>query len=320
MPLKVDPTHILQSCDEPWVKYNILIQIQNLTRNSEIDYAKNQMLQHPKIKQIITEASTWPDPPLSRHNDANHPLHKIAFLADWGFHLGDMGIDDIVKHIQENQYFDGPLQSKIEIDRGHSEIPQRMGWLLCDYPTLLYSLLSFGVLGKRIDSAADHLAGLVDENGWRCRGNLGFRGPGRKTDPCPYANLIALKALSLSKKWKESDEVALGVESQLTHLEDGLKHYLFGVGSDFSKLKYPYIWYDCLHVAEVLSRIPLAREDSRFKKMWIKIVEKQGIDGGFVPESIWRAWQNWSFGQKKLWSPTLTYRIALIDSRLSYYR
>ena len=34
------------------------------------------------------------------------------------------------------------------------------------------------------------------------------------------------------------------------------KYYLFGMGSDFRKLKYPYVWYDILHVCEVLSRLP----------------------------------------------------------------
>ncbi|MCX6643083.1 MAG: hypothetical protein NTV15_06810 [Candidatus Bathyarchaeota archaeon] len=316
MPLRVDPVPALLTCDEPWVRYSTLINIIGKTPNQvEVDYARSEMLGSPQIKQILTESETWPDPPISRHNDAKHPIHKLAFLADWGIHVGDPGINEIIKRILEHQEIDGPLQSNIEINRGQLEVPSRSGWLLCDYPTLLYVILSFGASGKRVDSAAERLAGLVDENGWRCRGNLGFRGPGRKTAPCPYANLIALKALSLSK-WRDSDEVALGVESQLTHLEEGVKHYLFGVGSDFRKLKYPNIWYDCLHVAEALSRIPAAREDLRFKNMWMKIIEKQEPDGGFVSESIWKAWVNWSFGQKKQWSPSLTCRIALIDKRL----
>ncbi len=317
MILRVDPVPALLTCNESWVRYCTLINlIGEKSHQVDIDYARNEMLESPLIKQILDESATWPNPPISRHNDAKHPLHKLAFLADWGLQVGDLRIDEIIKRILAYQEIDGSLQSNIEINIGQLEQPPRRGWLLCDYPTLLYALLSFGASGKRVDSAAEHLAELVDENGWRCRGNLGFRGPGRKTDPCPYANLIALKALSLSK-WRDSDEVALGVESQLAHLEEGVKHYLFGVGSDFYKLKYPNIWYDCLHVADVLSRIPVAREDLRFKMMWMKIIEKQGSDGGFIPESIWKAWINWSFGQKKQWSPTLTYRIALIDKRLN---
>ncbi len=30
------------------------------------------------------------------------------------------------------------------------------------------------------------------------------------------------------------------------------KYFLFGIGTDFHKLKYPLIWYDILHVSDVL--------------------------------------------------------------------
>ena len=45
------------------------------------------------------------------------------------------------------------------------------------------------------------------------------------------------------------------------------KYYLFGMGTDFSKLKYPFIWYDILHVVDVLSRFPFVHADPRFQEM-----------------------------------------------------
>jgi hypothetical protein len=317
MPLPVDPKPLLLQSSEPWVVYNTLLNLEGWSpTQSEVAYARAAMTGNYAFKSMITQLQGWPDPPLSRHNDAKHPLHKLAFLADWGFTVEDPGVKEIVDRVKEHQAVEGPLQSRIEIDRGQREVPANDGWLLCDYPTLLYAVLSFGATGKRIDAAADYLTGVVDENGWRCKGNLGFRGPGRKTDACPYANLISVKALSLTK-WRDSAEVMQGVEAQLSHLTEGKKHYLFGVGSDFAKLKYPNIWYDTLHVAEALSRIPAAREDQRFRDLWAGIVAKQQPGGGFTPESVWKAWEGWSFGSKRQASPSLTYRVAAIDQRLS---
>ena len=123
-----------------------------------------------------------------------------------------------------------------------------------------------------ITRAIEHLLALSDDAGWRCRcgPELGrFRGPGRKTDPCPIANVYALKALSLVPELLDSPATRRGAEMLLGHWErrTAVKYYLFGVGGDFRKLKYPFVWYDILHVAEVLSRYPFVRADPRFGEM-----------------------------------------------------
>ena len=50
--------------------------------------------------------------------------------------------------------------------------------------------------------------------------------------------------------------------------------------------------------------------------MWDIVKGKQQPERGFIPESIWRAWSEWSFGQKKEPSPWMTMRIAQIADRL----
>lgn len=75
-----------------------------------------------------------------------------------------------------------------------------LAWSLCDAPLVLYALLKFGLKeDPRVKAAVKHLAGLGTDYGWPCAVSpqLGkFRGPGRKSDPCPYATLISLKALA----------------------------------------------------------------------------------------------------------------------------
>jgi hypothetical protein len=149
--------------------------------------------------------------------------------------------------------------------------------------------------------------------------NPQFRGPGRKEDHCPYANLLGLKALSLVPAFYGSDEVRMGVKVQLSHWEKRRerKYYLFGIGTDFLKLKYPHVWYDVLHVLDVLSRFPWVRGDDRLLEMWGSVASKQRDDGLFVPESVWVAWKGWSFAQKREPSPSLTLRVSLIAKRLA---
>ena len=91
---------------------------------------------------------------------------------------------------------------------------------------------------------------------------------------------------------------------------------MFGIGSTFKKLKYPNIWYDILHVVDVLSRFASAIKDERFQEMMSVVNSKQQEDSSFIPESIWKAYGDWSFGQKKQSSPWLTFRIAAINKGL----
>ena len=127
-----------------------------------------------------------------------------------------------------------------------------------------------------------------DEAGWRCRcgPELGrFRGPGRKADPCPIANVYALKALSLVPEHLDSPATRRGAEMLLGHWERRaeVKYYLFGVGSDFRKLKYPFVWYDILHVADVLSRYPFVHADPRFLEMVAAITAQADARGATPP-------------------------------------
>jgi hypothetical protein len=280
------------------------------------------MLEHSKIQELIRECKTWPDMSLKRHNDAGHPIHKISILADFGFELEDPGIHDIVSRVLSHQSENGSFQSLLEIPEryGGKGVPE-LSWMLCDAPILLFCLQKMKVKDRRVDDAVGHLLSLVDGNGWRCRTSSGFRGPGRKADHCPYANLIALKALVENPKLRYSDEVQKGVDAQLDHWtnRDGRKIYLFGIGTTFRRLKYPLVWYDILHVIDVLSLIPYAMDDPRFIEMLGIINSKQLENSSFKPESVWRAYKDWSFGQKRKSSPWITYKVAHINERFAQW-
>lgn len=319
--LERNPIPFLMSSHEPWVKYNTLLHLQNRKFDDpEVIKAKKELLSHPLISTLIEDSQKWPSYPLTHHNDAKHPIHKIALLADLGFKSGDPHIDGIIKAILSHQSAEGALLTELLIPKvfGGSDKPE-FSWMLCDSPTLLYALLSFGLTENRqVKTAIEHLKSLVRENGWPCVSSLPkFRGPGRKEDFCPYANLISLKALSKVPQLGNSEVCKRGIEAQLNHWKNrkGRKIYMFGIGTNFQKLKYPNVWYDILHVVDVLSCFEYARKDERFNEMLAVINSKQQENSGFIPESIWRAYKDWDFGQKKNSSPWMTYKIALINKR-----
>jgi hypothetical protein len=160
-----------------------------------------------------------------------------------------------------------------------------------------------------------------------------FKGPGKRGDPCPIANVYALKALSLVPEYLDSPTTRAGCETLLAHWADFAraravagtemafkprKLYLFGVGTDFRKLKYPFVWYDILHVADVLSRFPVVHGDPHFLDMLGTISDQADeADGGrFTATSMYRAWKGWSFADKKRPSPWLSFLVWRIQKRV----
>jgi hypothetical protein len=176
----------------------------------------------------------------------------------------------------------------------------------------LYSLVRFG-LGDdaHVHEAVAYLTGLVRDNGWpcACSPELGhFRGPGRKGDPCPYANLIMVQLLIQMPAWRASAALRAGAESQLDLWARRREEhpYQFHMGTDFCKLKAPLVWYDLLHVLDVLSQLPWLVEDARLQEMLSVLSDRADAQGRFTPRSVWTAWSDWDFGQKKEPSRWLT--------------
>ena len=310
---------------EPWVEYRTRV---DLLRQPEDDpqvvAARQAMIAHPQIQELLGELAEWPGPPLKRHNDATHLLHKLAFIADVGLRLGDPGVGQIVERVLAHQSVQGPFQVL-------TNIPTRFGgsgeheynWMLCDAPLALYALIKFG-LGDdaQVQAAAEYLVGLVRDNGWPCAAapEVGkFRGPGRASDPCPYANLLMLKMLAELPAWQDSTASHTGAEAALTLWVQRKERrpYLFAMGTHFANLKAPLIWYDILHVLDVLTHFPWLRDDPRLREMATLVVEKADADHRFKPESIWMAWRGWDFGQKRTPSRWLTLLVVRMLERLS---
>lgn len=289
----------------------------------EVKAARNRMVEDPLVKGLVSELKGWPGEVLSSHKSAGQAYHRLSFLAEIGMDKDDPGMKEILDKIYESMSPDG-------IPRLTTLIPERYGgtgevtsaWALCDAPTTLYSL-------AKIVSPEDALvrAGflklleLARANGWPCTVSkeLGsFRGPGKKEDPCPYATVIMLKLISEFDDYKDSIEAKNGVECILDLWENSrMKHpYIFYMGDDFRKLKAPFVWYDILNVSDILSRFEFAASDTRLIEMAGIITGKRGEGGRLIPESEWKAWKGWDFGQKKVPSSWIEFLACRIEKRL----
>ena len=310
----------------PWVEYLTRIGLLGQQESDpEVATARHRMLIQPEIKNLLSELSEWPGPALKRHNDAGHLLHKLVVISDLGIRVGDTGVDRIIKRILENQSQDGAFQitANISPQYGGSGRDQLV-WMLCDTPSILYSMVKLGMREHpAIHSAARHLVSLGTDNGWPCvvASELGkFRGPGRKTDPCPYATLIALKALAQIPEWRDSKPSIRSSTDTLLKLWEQRKErrpYMFAMGTDFAKLKTPMVWYDILHVLEVLTQFPHLVKDARLIEMVNIMKIKADEQEYFTSESTRKAWSNWEFGQKKAPSYLLTLQVHRILKRIT---
>lgn len=310
---------------DPWVEYRARLDLLGQPENAqEVIQARARMVNHPQIQALLQELTNWPGTVLSSHKSASQAYHKLAFIADLGLTKKDPYIPKIAKKVCEHQSEEGPFQLPTNIPKhfGGSGNTQ-YAWALCDAPTIVYSLIKFGYGNEeQVQRAVKHLAGLIRENGWPCAVSkeLGkFRGPGRKGDPCPYANLIMLKMLSQLDGWKGRRETHVAAECLLNLWENSRQThpYMFYMGTDFRKTKAPLVWYDLLHVLDVLSQFDWLKGDSRLKEMVEVLKSKADANGRFTPESEWTAWKGWDFAQKKQPSAWLTFLALRIFKRIN---
>jgi hypothetical protein len=314
----------LLESDEPWTRFRTHLDLLDTDPYSPVvQSARAEMIDHPQITSLIENATSWPGYGLKRHNDAKHPLHMISTLADFGLKAEDAGMDVLISRVLSQQDENGPFQTYSHLYERFAGVEgEHWTWMMCDAPTILYALLSFDLEeDPQVQKALQYLRGITRENGWPCAAGSpmkeNFKGPGKREDPCPYANLIMLKALAQVGEDGVSEEATRGLEVLLQHWDHAYDHklFLFATGSDFRKVKYPFVWYDILHVAEVLSLYPEVHHDPRFQALLSELTSQANEDGKYIASSMYTAWKGWSFANKKQPSPWLTFLVLRVMKR-----
>lgn len=305
---------------EPFIEYRTRLDLLAQSGNDEaVKVARRGMMSDSRVVSLIDDLTSWSGTVIASHKSASQPFHKLTFLADLGLRKADPGIATITEAVMKRQSDEGPFQLPMNVAEHYGGSGKdESAWALCDAPLIVYGLAKMGLgTDPKVRKAVEYLAGLVRDNGWPCAVSreLGkFRGPGRKDDPCPFANLAMLEALTQFEDLRDGPASHTGAETILTlWSESRSRHpYMFFMGTDFRKLKAPFIWYDLLHVLDVLSQFQWLASDARLLDMLETLKQKADRQGRFTPESVWMPWKAWEFGQKKApsrWVTMLAWRI-----------
>ena len=258
------------------------------------------MISKKDYNNLILLSSNLYKTELKRHNDAGHPLNILVFLVDNGITKND-GLEELYQEILKNNF---SVILNIPEHFGGTGKPC-ISWMSCDHPLMIYIAIKLndGKIEAIHKKSIEAILSLLDDRKWKCKSDKllgGFRGPGRKDDECPITTLNILKMLSLTKanSYKAEKLQALEILMNLWNERKTRRPYLFAMGTDFKKLKYPLIWYDILNLVSVLSRYPEAIKREEYKEM-LEIVFEAIKQNGYCPQSVYQFWKEWDFGQKK---------------------
>ena len=264
----------------------------------------------PFIQESLAIISQWRDEVLTRHDKPGLAMHRLAMLADLGVTARTTGCTTIIDDLLSNIEDDGIFSINIMIPKvfgGTNEVTKE--WTICDFPVVVYGLLSLGVVDMRLDRSVSRLMDLAGESFYPCCSSIPkFKGPGRRGGMCPYANLLVARALSASAVGRASDAAQKAAGAVLDHWANRKteKPFLFGMGTDFKKLKFPMVWYNLLHVLSGIFEINGMADDARYLDMEGVLRSKLDEVGRVKPESIYMIYKSHEWSDKKAPSRLLT--------------
>lgn len=294
----------LLSAPEPYIRFQALSLIQP-------EEADPRMLNDdPFIRANIEAVSGWKDEVLARHDKADLCMHRLAMLAELGVTRETSGMAPVIEGLLESIGSDGSFLINIMIPKafgGSGETHE--DWVICDFPAYLYAMAVMAPGDSRLEPAYSKLKSLAAESFYPCAGSIPkFKGPGPRGGMCPYANLLAARAFSARKELRSCPEARIAAQALLWHREhrSSKKPFLFAMGTDFKKLKFPFVWYNILHVIRAIGLIEGVAEDPRFKEMAGIVKAKLDPEGRAVPESVHMAYKGEEWAQKKQPSRLMT--------------
>jgi hypothetical protein len=287
----------LLSAPEPYIRY----QAQRLVAPKKAD--ASLLDEDPFIRENLAAVSKWRKDVLERHDKPDLFIHRLAMLADLGVTTATAGAAPIVEDMLSNIGADGTFPIGISVPvafggtgKAHDD------WIVCDFPVVLYALRRIAGKEPRLRAAYRKLASLAGEEFYPCCGSIPkFKGPGPRGGMCPYANLLVARAMSADASARGTRAARVAAEAILWHwsARKEKKPFLFAMGTDFAKLKFPMVWYNLLHAVSALKGIEGAASDPRFLEMAAILRGKLDASGRARPESVYMAYKGQEWSDKK---------------------
>lgn len=298
----------LLAAPEPAIRYQAQLYLDASTADPAL------VARDPFVLANIESVSTWNETILTRHDQPGLFIHRLAMVADLGLRIDTPGLTELLEPLVEgmlgNVTDEGSFPVRMLIPRAFGGSGEESSeWVICDLPVTVYALAKMGVDDPRLDRAIDFLGSLAGGTHYSCCGSIPrFSGPGPRGGMCPYANLLVARALSVRDGDRLSPQAAVAARAVLDHWTDRKtrKPFLFAMGTDFRKIKFPMVWYNLLHVLSALAPIPAARQDPRYGEMADVLRAKLDDKGRATAESIYMIYKAQEWSNKKQPSRLLT--------------
>ncbi|MBN1801993.1 MAG: hypothetical protein JW891_10830 [Candidatus Lokiarchaeota archaeon] len=320
-----DPRRFLIESSESFTRYKTLVDLFEFPLNHpEVLIAHDAILQDKLVNNLLNQLSDWEKDIVTGHDKPEYLLNQLWLLLDWGIKPEDdqrmkSAIETILNHQDdETGQF---LAYSITYNKETKEKYPMWTSALCDHNLIVSVLLLAGLKeDKRVKKGLMRLNELLTETtqgmGWKCVPWLyqKRRGPGRVNDVCPMIVVDALRGYYIlplkdrPKKLIDAGKTLLNCWINRTKE----KPYMFGHGKHFRQPRAPFFWYNIGTVLDACRHYPeLVRTQAFQELIAVSLLEFPSSDG-FIPKTIYRYFNQYSFGQKKMPSPWLTLFLSRI--------
>jgi len=225
----------------------------------------------------------------------------LYLLADIGFSIHDLGLEDEAEQIFRFQTADGAFVIPPNVKENY----------LCMSAILLSSLARMGYRDdpRVIKFTRAILSSQMPGGGWDCYGEtIGV------LESCPMDNMNCLMVLGQYEEHRENPAFKGAIDILTEHFTMGEHLYGFGTGSRFRALQYPAVKYGILRVLDALSLFPYAMKNPTFLNM-LNFIRGKAKGGKYTPETTEPAYTGFDFAQTKEPSRWITFLVSRIEKR-----
>ncbi|MEW6093198.1 MAG: hypothetical protein AB1531_04445 [Chloroflexota bacterium] len=316
----------------PWLlestavtRYRTLVEIvEKAPSLSEVQQARQQMLGDSLVQRLLKESTDWLPKAAGRNNDPALSYFKLRMLADFGVTAKEEGMREIiaeaVTHRLDKMFAVRGTPPK-RLQKGEKYVkpdPYADVWEVspCNSPIITYALLALGYRNELVMQAVEALQSRwTTPQGWFCHFFFVDSQFKKLQIGCPMAGLIALEVFSLIPALKETEYARNAYSTLKFHRDYGNTIYYFGRSRKFWTMKYPFIWYNALYLADVLTRFDFLHDEILVRELIEWIERSQNAQGRFQPTSMYMEYKGRDFTDKKVPSPWITFLCCRILKR-----
>ncbi len=335
-----DPVPSLLAADEPAARWVTLRRVLGRPEDdADVRKARREVLADPGVQDLLERIPDWEAADkVGGHDSPRYAPNLLHLLADMGVRPGDDDrFDDLLDAFARHE--DG---GRFACFTQWRQMPQPVWCTLpCDMHIIADIMARCGRAGqasvrRSLRRILDDFTETTQGPGWKCIPDpvVKFRGPGRVGDVCP---LVTLEALRLFARLIEQPagvtaagadglrHVTPAVRTVLGVWRDRGAHrpYMFGHGRSFKTVKWPTTWYSVALVLDAVGRYPqvwsaaspVATEEDRRSVAELAaslIAYNVALDGSVTPQSCYKGFERFSFGQKRRPSPFAAARLFAI--------